>query len=101
MYAFGQADGNYTSLAGISYPVASVRLHNLGLVNGWTAAPSVLGGRPTAGIQNGIVYLTGAIHQPSGTSTRFATLPRALRLAFGIDAHNYSGLAGIPFPVSS
>jgi hypothetical protein len=47
------------------------------------------------------VYLTGAIHQPSGTSTRFATLPRALRLAFGIDAHNYSGLAGISFPVSS
>ena len=128
MFAFGQADGNYTSLAGISYPVTSVRMHNLGLVNGWTTVPSVLGGRPTAGIQNGIVYLTGAIHQSSGTSTRFATLPRALRpahnlwlpiftapgvigsieiahngqmFAFGIDAHNYSGLAGISFPVNS
>jgi hypothetical protein len=128
MFAFGQADSGYTSLAGISYPVTSVRLHSLGLVNGWTAAQTVLGGRPTAGIQNGIVYLTGAIHQSSGTSTRFATLPRALRpahnlwlpiftapgvigsieiahngqmFAFGIDAHNYAGLAGISYPVNS
>jgi hypothetical protein len=128
MFAYGHADGDYTSLAGISYPVTSMRLHNLSLVNGWTAAQTVLGGRPTAGIQNGIVYLTGAIRQPSGTSTRFATLPRALRpahnlwlpiftapgvigsieiahngqmFAFGIDAHNYSGLAGISYPVNS
>jgi hypothetical protein len=82
----------------------------------------------TPGGQNGIVYLTGAVQRPSGTSFHFATLPRALcpahnlwlpiftapgvigsleiahngqMFAFGVDAHNYSGLAGISFPVSS
>jgi len=128
MFAFGGDVTAYASLAGISYPVTSVRMHNLGLVSGWTSVPSMLGGKPTAGIQNGIVYLTGAIQQPSGTNTHFATLPRALRpahnlwlpiftapgvigsieiahngqmFAFGIDAHNYAGLAGISFPVNS
>jgi hypothetical protein len=82
MTASGTGATAYTSLGGVSFPVTSVRLHNLSLLDGWTSSQSEFGsGDPQAGIRNGIVYLAGSMHQASGTSNRFATLPKRLRPA--------------------
>jgi hypothetical protein len=125
MFVYGHGpESAYTSLAGISFPVTSVRFHNLSLVSGWGPGPGVLGLKPAAGIQNGIVYLAGGVHHTSGTSDRFATLPRAFRPAHNLwlpvitagggiqgieiarngqmfDFGGDAGLSGISFPVNS
>ena len=128
MRAFGAVATDYTSLAGMSFPVRSVRFRNLSLVNGWISVSSVPGKQAGVGLQNGIVYLAGGIARSSGTSSQFATLPPAFRpahnlwlpvhtflgktgaieiartgqmYAFGGDAIAYSGLSGISFPLNS
>jgi hypothetical protein len=119
----------YTSLAGVSFPVGSVRMHTLRLLNGWASSQHLLGtGDPQAGVQGGIEYLAGSMHQASGTATHFATLPRTLRpardmvltdftdagrpgavevltngqmAAFGTTAPNFTSLSGISFPFTT
>lgn len=109
---------------------ASVTFHHLSLVNGWKSSQSQYGsGNPSAGSSNGVVYLSGSLHQPSGTSTKFATLPQACRPShylylpiytlgggdgsleispggavslFGSgDRRGYSSLAGVSYPLGS
>ncbi len=119
----------YTSLAGISYPVA-LKSGKLTLVNGWQAVQGSTGNAGAA-LGNGVVYLSGALSQPSGTGSTFATLPKADRPArvlyvpifstdgktgltcglkvtpsgqvsvFGDPAvRNFSSLAGVSFPIA-
>ena len=123
----GRATG-YTSLAGISFPVSSVRMHTLHLLNGWASARQIVGGDPQAGVQGGIEYLAGSMHQASGTSADFARLPRGLRpsrdmvltdftdlgapgaaeiltngqmAAFGTTARSFTALDGLSFPATT
>jgi hypothetical protein len=69
----------YTSLAGISFPL-TLKSGKLTLINGWQAAGAAYG-LPSVSLSNGVVYLSGAMSQPSGTGSAFATLPKADRPA--------------------
>ena len=68
----------FTSLAAISYPAKGITWHNLTLRNGW-ATTSLGTGNPAYAVKNGIVYLSGALHQPSGNFITFARAPAAIR----------------------
>jgi hypothetical protein len=75
----GQA---FTSLAGVSFPAATVSQHNVTMLHGWQSAqkPSGTGGFSYTVIA-GVVHLSGAIKLPSGTSELCALLPPAARPA--------------------
>jgi hypothetical protein len=119
---------NYTSLAGLSYPTASITQHKLALMNGWTSGQTPYGtGAPSYAIKNSIVYLSGSLK--GGTSDGFAFLPasalRAQHIYRGVytfdstfgevyisttgymvtfyngNAKAFTSLAGISFPVSA
>ena len=64
--------------------VATLTWHRLTLVNGWQSASTttLVTGKPAYAVQNGVVYLRGAVKQPTagGTAT-FATLPASVRPA--------------------
>jgi hypothetical protein len=82
MSAFGSAAQQFTSLAGVSYPVAGVTRHKLTLLNGWKSTQQQYStANPSYSIINGVVYLSGGLHLPSGTSVQFAVLPPAARPA--------------------
>jgi hypothetical protein len=52
----------------------------LALVNGWQSENAVAQtGNPKVAIQNGIVYLSGSLGQPTPGNNEFATLPSAYR----------------------
>jgi hypothetical protein len=79
LYAYDGGAQQYTSLAGISFPV-SVAPHTLALDNGWQSAQGLYGtGDPSYSVSNGVVYLSGSLYQPSGTNQIFAVLPKADR----------------------
>lgn len=79
MYAYFGGAQQYTSLAGVSFPVPSAA-HKLALYNGWQSAQGLYNtGDPSYTVSDGVVYLSGSIYQPSGTSEIFAVLPKAAR----------------------
>ncbi len=58
----------------------TVTLQKLTLVNGWVSQNSTYGtGNPSAGVSNGVVYLSGSLAQPTPGSSTFTTLPPADR----------------------
>jgi hypothetical protein len=72
-YASGQLGGG-ASLSN------TVTLQKLTLVNGWVSENSVYGtGNPSAGVSNGVVYLSGSLGQPTPGSSTFTILPPADR----------------------
>jgi hypothetical protein len=74
------AGQEYTSLAGISFPVATVSQHKVTLLNGWKSGQTPFGtGTFSYAIKGGIVYLSGGIKQPSGSNGLVAVLPKAAR----------------------
>jgi hypothetical protein len=82
MYADGAGATGFTSLAGISYPARSTPQQKLRLMNGWKSSQSAWNsGDPSYTIRDGVVYLSGSLNQPSGTSDQFAILPKAARPA--------------------
>jgi hypothetical protein len=77
----GSAQG-YTSLAGVSFPVASTVTNQLTLINGWKSAQPPYGtGDPSYSVKNGVVHLSGSLVQPPapGDTQDFAVLPPAAR----------------------
>lgn len=72
---------DYTSLAGVSFPAARASAHKLSLRNGWTRSNQFWDTAPSYTISGGMVYLTGALRQSSGTGTVFGVLPKAARPA--------------------
>jgi hypothetical protein len=71
-----------TSLAGVSFPVASAATNQLTLINGWHSAQPPYGtGDPAYSVKNGVVHLSGALFQPPapGDTQDFAVLPPAAR----------------------
>jgi hypothetical protein len=128
--AHGSAQ-QFTSLAGISYPLGTAGDHTLGLLNGWYT-DGVLSGDPSYSVAGGVVYLSGGMHQPLGdTGAEFAVLPPAARPAHNLfiklftngspgelaitssgqmfaysypgptNVQQYTDLAGISYPLSS
>lgn len=72
----------FTSLAGVSFPAATVIQHKVTLLNGWQSAQHSFGtGGFSYAIIGGVVHLSGAIKLPSGTSDLCALLPAAARPA--------------------
>jgi len=70
----------FTSLAGISLPLKSVIQHKVTLLNGWKSAQQPYSTAPFSyAVKDGIVYLSGAVKRPSGTSNVIAILPKAAR----------------------
>ncbi len=105
----------------------SVGFHGLKLINGWSRY-SVGTGAPSYGVSDGVVYLSGGMHQTAGSSNEFAVLPKGARpshtlwigvyseattSAFveitpsgamfigGTDDQFFASLAGVSFPVGS
>jgi hypothetical protein len=84
-YMGGLYSGNskvFASLAGISLPLKTITQHKLTLLNGWKSAETPYGaGTFSYAVKDGIVYLSGGVKQPSGTSNVVAVLPKAARPA--------------------
>jgi len=94
---FGASSGNYTSLAGISYPVASTKWHKFTLVNGWrSGATKYHSAAPSYAVVNGVVFLDGTMFQTSGHAPIWTVLPAAARPAdtVEIEVETYRSSAG-------
>lgn len=78
---------NYPPVRVSNSPVAThaaattgVSWTSLSLINGWVSENSVYGtGNPKVSEQNGIVYLSGSLAQPSPGNAEFAILPKSFR----------------------
>jgi hypothetical protein len=79
VYAYGPQARTFTSLAGLSYPVAATATRKLTLINGWQSEQSIGTGSPAYSLIGGVVYLSGSLHQPTGSSDTFAVLPQGVR----------------------
>jgi hypothetical protein len=130
-FAYAGSTTSFTSLAGVSYPVASAVRHKLTLRNGWHSEQSVWNsGDPAYSVSGGVVYLSGSLATP-GTNEAFAVLPTAARpahdlyikvytldssvgtvliepngvmFAYGpgaVNARKFTSLASISFPLKS
>jgi hypothetical protein len=88
----------YTSLAAVSYPAPGLATHKLALENGWKSSNTQYGtGDPDYSVSGGMVYLSGSLHQPVGTSEIFATLPAGARPLHSmyVTVYTYSGTTGL------
>jgi len=74
----GSAD-SFTSLAGVSYPVASAASHKIPLQSGWHSEQGVWGsGDPAYAVSGGVVHLSGSL-ATSGSNDFCGTLPAGAR----------------------
>jgi hypothetical protein len=127
LFAYGADAASFFSLAGISFPARSMAQHRLALLNGWNSSQLRWNtGDPSYALHNGVVYLSGSLHQRVGSSSVFARLPVAARpshnlyitvdtfdatigvvyikpdgtmQAYSGEARSFTSLAGISFPV--
>lgn len=91
VFAFNGAATAFTSLAGISYPDASTKWHKLSLADSWQSSQSIYDtGDPSYAVIRGVVYLSGSMHQASGNSGLFASLPTAARPAHLLELATYA-----------
>jgi hypothetical protein len=112
--------------------VAGVTWHALSLLNGWQSEQAAdNSGNPSWAVKGGVVYLSGSLHQPTGTGTVFAVLPPVARPAHpqfltvytvngttgtfvvestgqmfvaaapSSNAQDYTSLAGVSFPAAT
>jgi hypothetical protein len=74
--------------------VTGLTWHPLTLINGWQSDQGQFdSGNPAWAVKNGIVYLSGSLHQPGGTplsNSEFAVLPAAARPAHQLDVTVYT-----------
>ena len=95
--AEGSGAAQYTSLAGISFPVASTTWHNFKLEAGWKSGASRFStAAPAYAVINGIVYTTGSMYQASGSTGLWTDLPAAARSTdvLEIEVYTVNGTAG-------
>ena len=94
---YSNAQG-FTSLAGISFPAPALATHKLALKNGWVSSQGqYTTGDPSYVVSNGVVHLSGSLHQPSGTNASFGVLPPAARPAHitYLSVYTYNGTMGL------
>ncbi len=76
----GGAASTYTSLANISYPVASIKWHNFKLTAGWKSAdPAFHTGSPAYAVINGVVYVGGALNDQKASSGLWTSIPASIQ----------------------
>ena len=98
--AYASTHHSAASTPAASQAAAGVSWTSLTLVNGWVSENAAFAsGNPKVAQQNGIVYLSGSLAQPSGTSDQFATLPSADRPAHNmwITVYTVDGSSGTLF----
>ncbi len=79
---FGPYASQYTSLANLSYPVASTKWRAFKLVDGWkSGATHFRTAAPSYAVINGVVYFNGSMYQPSPTNGLWTRLPAAAKAA--------------------
>jgi hypothetical protein len=94
--AYSGSATSFTSLASVSYPVASAPSHKLTLQGGWHSEQGVYNtGDPAYEISGGVVYLSGSL-ATGGTNDQFAVLPPAARPAHRlyIKAYTFASSVG-------
>ena len=87
----------YTSLASISFPVASTKWHDFKLRQGWKSGAGTFGtAAPSYAVINGIVYTTGSMHRAAGGTGLWADLPAAARSTdvLEIEVYTVNGTTG-------
>jgi hypothetical protein len=97
MYAFHGTATSFTSLDGVSFPLPSARSHPLALRDGWASSqPDYDSGNPAYSVINGVVHLSGSLHQPVSRQGAFAVLPRGARPAhfMYINVYQFDGVVG-------
>ena len=83
--ALGVTAGGGSASAATAQPagptITGVSWHQLTLINGWVPGQSQFPGDgiPAWTVRSGVVYLTGAVMQTSGSNNEFAVLPPAAR----------------------
>ena len=78
----GADAGQYTSLAGISFPTTAAAWHKFQLENNWHSSSAGLdAGAPAYTSINGVVYLAGAMSQSPAGKLIWTNLPAATRTA--------------------
>ena len=100
MYAYGGKAASFTSLAGISFPMATLetgqKITPLG--DGWQSADSQWDtGDPSYYLSNGVVHLSGSVYNPVNQDWYFAgQLPQAAWPAYSqvINTYTYGGAPG-------
>jgi hypothetical protein len=93
----GTGAASYASLASISFPVASTTWHNFKLVAGWKSGATHFNtAAPSYAVINGVVYLTGAMFQASGSTGLWTDLPVATgsKDVLEIEVYTVNGTAG-------
>ena len=88
--AYSGSATSFTSLAAVSYPVASAPRHKLTLRHGWHSEQGVYNsGDPAYEVSGGVVYLSGSL-ATGGTNALFAVLPPAARPAHILYVKTYT-----------
>jgi hypothetical protein len=93
----GADAASYTSLANISFPVASTTWHNFKLEAGWKSDASTFHtGNPAYAVTNGIVYINGSMDQPTSGTGLWTDLPAATRSVdvLEIEVYTVNGTTG-------
>ena len=93
----GAEAASYTSLASISFPVASTKWHSFTLEAGWKSGAAQFGtAKPSYAVINGIVYLTGSMHRAPGGTGLWTNLPAATRSkdVLEIEVYTVNGTTG-------
>jgi hypothetical protein len=108
MYAYSGPDGDathFTSLAGVSFPEASVAQQSLQLLHGWQSANGQWGtGDPSYSVTDGVVHLSGSLNGSQVTpglsdnaAEEFAVLPSGARPFWcsSTETYTYAGVPGV------
>jgi len=93
----GLSSSGYTSLAGISFPVAGTAWHRFKPEAGWHSGASRFGtANPSYAAVNGVVYLDGSIYQSGGSTGLWTQVPAPARAAdvLEIEVYTADGTAG-------
>ncbi len=76
---FSLVGGGVATAAPARAAAAGVSWHKLTMLNGWASYATIGTGAPRWAVKSGIVYLSGSMHQASGSDEEFAVLPKAAR----------------------
>jgi hypothetical protein len=94
----GEGSTDYTSLATISFPVASTKWHPFKLIADWhSGASRFRTGAPSYAVVNGVVFLAGSMYQSAaGTTGLWTDVPAAAqpRHVLEIKAYMLNGAVG-------
>ncbi len=81
----GTGSAGYTSLANISFPVASTKWHKFTLQSGWKPFTKFDAATPAYAVVNGVVYLDGEMQQPTPGADLWTDIPAAMRTTDVLD----------------